>query len=170
MATATAKNPRDLGAQRAQISQTTMYDWVALDKRGKRMKGEMPAKNASLVKAELRRQGMNPQTVRERAKPLFGATGSSIKPRDVAIFSRQIATMMASGVPMVQSFEIIADGQKNVRFKNVLTDVKQGIEGGASLNEALAKYPILCDELYRNLVRAGEAAGGLDTVLDTVAT
>src|SRR5690242_21775775 len=109
-ATAAAKNARNLGAQRAQISQTTMYDWVALDKRGKRMKGEMPAKNASLVKAELRRQGMNPQTVRERAKPLFGSAGSTVKPRDVAIFSRQIATMMASGVPMVQSFEIIADG------------------------------------------------------------
>ncbi|AND69578.1 type II secretion system protein F [Dyella thiooxydans] len=170
MATATAKNPRDLGAQRAQVSQATVYDWVALDKRGKRMKGEMPAKNASLVKAELRRQGMNPQTVKERGKPLFGATGSTVKPRDVAIFSRQIATMMASGVPMVQSFEIIADGQKNVRFKNILTDVKQGIEGGASLNEALAKYPIQFDELYRNLVRAGESAGVLDTVLDTVAT
>ncbi|MCP1374072.1 type II secretion system F family protein [Dyella lutea] len=170
MATATAKNPRDLGAQRAQVSQATVYDWVALDKRGKRMKGEMPAKNASLVKAELRRQGMNPQTVKERGKPLFGATGSTVKPRDVAIFSRQIATMMASGVPMVQSFEIIADGQKNIRFKNILTDVKQGIEGGASLNEALAKYPIQFDELYRNLVRAGESAGVLDTVLDTVAT
>jgi type IV pilus assembly protein PilC len=169
-ATATAKNVKSLGAQRAEVSKMTMYDWVALDKRGKRMKGEMSAKNASLVKAELRRQGMNPQTVRERSKPLFGATGSTVKPRDVAIFSRQIATMMASGVPMVQSFEIIADGQKNVRFKNMLTDVKQGIEGGSALHEALAKYPVQFDELYRNLVHAGESAGVLDTVLDTVAT
>lgn len=169
-ATATAKNVKPLGAQRAEISKMTMYDWVALDKRGKRMKGEMPAKNASLVKAELRRQGMNPQTVRERSKPLFGATGSTVKPRDVAIFSRQIATMMASGVPMVQSFEIIADGQKNVRFKNILTDVKQGIEGGSALHEALAKYPVQFDELYQNLVHAGESAGVLDTVLDTLAT
>jgi type IV pilus assembly protein PilC len=78
--------------------------------------------------------------------------------------------MMASGVPMVQSFEIIAGGQKNVRFKNMITDVKQGIEGGASLHEALGKYPVQFDELYRNLVRAGESAGVLDTVLDTVAT
>ncbi|WP_049621773.1 type II secretion system F family protein [Frateuria defendens] len=170
MATATATNSRAIGAQRAQVSQLTMYDWVALDKRGKRMKGEMPAKNASLVKAELRRQGMNPQTVRERSKPLFGATGSSVKPRDVAIFSRQIATMMASGVPMVQAFDIIADGQRNVRFKNILTDVKQNIEGGAALHEALARYPVQFDELYRNLVHAGESAGVLDTVLDTVAT
>src|SRR3569623_2220723 len=136
-ANALAKNARDLGAQRAEVSKLTMYDWVALDKRGKRMKGEMPAKNASLVKAELRRQGMNPQNVRERGKPLFGATGKTVKPGDVAVFSRQLATMMASGVPMVQSFGIIAGGQKNIRFKNMLTDVKQGIEGGASLYEAL---------------------------------
>ncbi|MBN8947373.1 MAG: type II secretion system F family protein [Rhodanobacter sp.] len=173
-ATATAKaradKTRALGAQRAEVSQLTTYEWVALDKRGKRMKGDMPAKNASLVKAELRRQGMNPQTVRERAKPLFGASGSTIKPGDVAIFSRQIATMMASGVPMVQSFDIIADGQKNVRFKNVLLDVKQNIEGGASLHEALGRYPVQFDELYCNLVHAGETSGVLDTVLDTVAT
>jgi len=169
-ATATAKNTAKLAAQRAQVNALTMYDWVALDKRGKRMKGEMPAKNASLVKAELRRQGMNPQTVRERSKPLFGSTGSTIKPKDIAIFSRQIATMMASGVPMVQAFEIISDGQKNVRFKNMLVDVKQSIEGGSALHEALGKYPVQFDELYRNLVHAGESAGVLDTVLDTVAT
>jgi type IV pilus assembly protein PilC len=172
MATVTAatKNTRQQGAQRAQISQMPTYEWVALDKRGKRMKGSMPAKNASLVKAELRRQGMNPQTVRERSKPLLGGSGSTVKPRDVAIFSRQIATMMASGVPMVQAFDIIADGQKNPRFKNILVDVKQGIEGGSTLHEALGQYPVQFDELYRNLVRAGESAGVLDTILDTVAT
>lgn len=171
MATATAtKNARAIGAARAEVNKLTMYDWTALDKRGKRMKGEMPAKNASLVKAELRRQGMNPQTVRERAKPLFGSAGSKVKPKDVAIFSRQIATMMASGVPMVQAFDIIANGQKNVRFKNMLTDVKGSIEGGSALHEALALYPVEFDELYRNLVHAGESAGVLDTVLDTVAT
>jgi type IV pilus assembly protein PilC len=146
------------------------YEWVALDKRGKRMKGSTQAKNASLVKAELRRQGMNPQTVRERSKPLFGSSGKAVKPRDVAIFSRQIATMMASGVPMVQAFDIIADGQKNPRFKNMLIDVKQNIEGGSTLAEALSQYPVQFDELFCNLVRAGEAAGVLDTILDTVAT
>ncbi|EIL88350.1 type II secretory pathway, component PulF [Rhodanobacter fulvus Jip2] len=170
MATATASKTRTLGAQRAEVSRLTTYEWVALDKRGKRMKGDMPAKNASLVKAELRRQGMNPQTVRERAKPLFGSSGKPVKPLDVAVFSRQIATMMASGVPIVQSFDIIADGQKNVRFKNILLDVKQNIEGGSALHEALHRYPVQFDELYCNLVRAGEASGVLDTVLDTVAT
>jgi type IV pilus assembly protein PilC len=176
MATATINKPgskvttRDVGAARAAVKQLTVYEWTALDKRGTKMKGEMQARNATLVKAELRRQGMNPQTVKERAKPLFGAAGSKVKPRDIAIFSRQIATMMAAGVPMVQSFEIIAGGQRNVRFKNMLTDVKQGIEGGSALHEALGKYPVQFDELYRNLVRAGESAGVLDTVLDTVAT
>ena len=169
-ATANTNKARALGAQRAEISKLTTYDWVALDKRGKRMKGDMQAKNASLVKASLRSQGMNPQTVRERSKPLFGASGSTVKPGDVAIFSRQIATMMSSGVPMVQSFDIIADGQKNVRFKNILLDVKQSIEGGAALHEALARYPVQFDELYCNLVHAGETSGVLDTVLDTVAT
>jgi len=173
MATATAtatKNARAVGVARAQVSKLISYDWTALDKRGKRMKGEMQSKNAALVKAELRRQGMNPQTVREKSKPLFGSSGKTVKPRDVAIFSRQIATMMASGVPMVQAFEIIIDGQKNPRFKNILIDVKTGIEGGSSLHEALGQYPVQFDELYRNLVHAGESAGVLDTVLDTVAT
>src|SRR5690242_6374904 len=177
MATATAVNKpasklaaRDVGAARAAVKQLTVYEWVALDKRGIKMKGEMQARNASLVKAELRRQGMNPQSVKEKTKPLFGAAGSKVKARDIAIFSRQIATMMAAGVPMVQAFEIISGGQRNVRFKNMLTDVKQNIEGGSALHEALGKYPVQFDELYRNLVRAGESAGVLDTVLDTVAT
>jgi type IV pilus assembly protein PilC len=171
MAIATAsKNTRAIGAARTQISKLVSYDWVALDKRGKRMKGDMQAKNAALVKAELRRQGMNPQTVREKSKPLFGSTGSKVKPRDIAIFSRQLATMMASGVPMVQSFDIIVDGQKNARLKAILLDVKTAIEGGSSLHEAMGLHPIQFDELYRNLVHAGESAGVLDTVLDTVAT
>jgi type IV pilus assembly protein PilC len=171
MATATAsKNARAIATARAEVSKLVQYDWTALDKRGKRMKGDMQAKNAAMVKAELRRQGMNPQTVREKAKPLFGASGKKVKPRDVAIFSRQIAAMMSAGVPMVQAFEIIANGQKNARFKNMLVDIRQSIEGGSSLHEALGLYPVEFDELYRNLVHAGESAGVLDTVLDTVAT
>ena len=170
MATAATVKKAELGAARAEISRLTTYAWEALDKRGQKMRGEMQAKNASLVKAELRRQGMNPQAVKEKAKPLFGAAGSTIKARDISIFSRQIATMMKSGVPMVQAFDIIAGGQRNVRMKNMLLDVKTAIEGGNSLNEALARHPVQFDELYRNLVKAGESAGVLDTVLDTVAT
>jgi type IV pilus assembly protein PilC len=151
------------------LSQMETYVWVGLDKRGTRMKGEMTTKTASLVKAELRRQGINPQSVKAKPKPLFGKTGSTIKTRDISVFSRQLATMMAAGVPMVQGFEIVAGGQSNPRVKDMLIDIKTEIEGGSALNEALGKYPVQFDELYRNLVKAGESAGVLDTVLDTIA-
>ena len=169
-ATARAGVKPNVGKSRASLSQMDTYVWVGLDKRGQRMKGEMTTKTASLVKAELRRQGINPQSVKAKAKPLFGKAGSSIKSRDISVFSRQLATMMAAGVPMVQGFEIVAGGQDNPRVKDMLIDVKTEIEGGLSLNEALGKYPIQFDELYRNLVKAGESAGVLDTILDTIAT
>ena len=159
-----------LGKQRAKISEMQTFTWVGLDKRGVKIKGEQASKNASLVKADLRRQGINPQSVKAKGKPLFGKTGSSIKGRDIAVFSRQLATMMAAGVPMVQGFEIVAGGQSNPRMKDMLTDIKNEIEGGSALNEALGKYPKYFDELFTNLVKAGESAGVLDTVLDTIAT
>ena len=159
----------NIGQSRASLSKMDTYVWVGLDKRGQKMKGEMTTKTASLVKAELRRQGINPQTVKAKPKPLFGKAGKAIKPRDISIFSRQLATMMAAGVPMVQGFEIVAGGQTNIRVKDMLVDIKTEIEGGAALNEALAKYPVQFDELYCNLVKAGESAGVLDTILDTIA-
>ena len=172
MATATAPNRANAarGAARATVSALTQFTWVGTDKRGVKIKGEYSAKNATLVKAELRRQGINPTSVNPKRKPLFGSAGKTIKPRDIAVFSRQIAVMMAAGVPMVQGFDIIAGGQTNVRMKNMLVDIKTNIEGGSTLAESLAKHPVQFDELFRNLVRAGESAGVLDTVLDTVAT
>jgi type IV pilus assembly protein PilC len=158
------------GKARAQVSEMQTYTWVGLDKRGIKIKGESVSKNANLVKADLRKQGINPQVVKAKAKPLFGKTGKKITGRDVAVFSRQLATMMAAGVPMVQGFDIVAGGQSNPRMKDMLTDIKTEIEGGAALNEALNKYPVQFDELFVNLVKAGESAGVLDTVLDTIAT
>ncbi|MGY3265913.1 type II secretion system F family protein [Lysobacter sp. HA35] len=146
------------------------FTWVGKDKRGVVMKGEQSAKNINLVKAELRRQGITPQTVKPKAKPLFGAAGSAIKPRDIAIFSRQIATMMKSGVPIVGALEIIGNGNKNPRMRTLVETVRNDIQGGMSFTEALTRHPVQFDELYRNLVRAGEAAGVLETVLDTIAT
>jgi type IV pilus assembly protein PilC len=154
---------------RAATSAMGEFVWEGTDKRGIKMKGESNAKNANLLRAELRKQGINPTVVKPKAKPLFGAAGAAIKPQDIAVFSRQIATMMQSGVPMVQSFEIIAGGQKNPKMKDLLMGVKSEVEGGSSLSEALGKYPLYFDSLYINLVRAGEGAGVLDVVLNTIA-
>jgi len=170
MATATATKAADRGAARAQVSQLQPFNWTGTDKRGVKMKGDYSAKNEQMVRAELRRQGITPLSVKKKSKPLFGAAGKTIKPRDIAVFSRQLAVMMAAGVPMVQSFDIVAGGQNNVRMKNMITDIKTNIEGGSTLAESLAKYPVQFDELFCNLVKAGESAGVLDTVLDTVAT
>ena len=166
----TRSRTRARGAARSSVNQMETYVWVGLDKRGVKIKGETQGKNASLVKADLRRQGINPQTVKPKPKPLFGSSGKKITGRDIAVFSRQLATMMAAGVPMVQGFEIVADGQSNPRMRKMLIDIKEDIEGGSSLNESLARYPVQFDELYQNLVRAGEASGVLDTILDTIAT
>ncbi len=154
---------------RAATSAMGEFVWEGTDKRGIKMKGETLAKNANLLRAELRKQGINPIIVKPKTKPLFGSAGSAITPKDIAIFSRQIATMMQSGVPMVQAFEIIGTGQKNPRLKDMILGVKAEIEGGSSLSEALGKYPLYFDSLYRNLVKAGEGAGVLEVVLNTIA-
>lgn len=146
------------------------FVWEGTDKRGVKMKGEDQAKNANLLRAELRRQGILPTVVKAKGKPLFGGAGKRVKPKDIAVFSRQIATMMKSGVPLVQSLEIIGNGQKNPKMRDLVGSLRSDIEGGSSINEAMSKHPVQFDELYRNLVKAGEGAGVLDTVLDTVAT
>ena len=146
------------------------FTWEGTDKRGTTMKGEQKAKNVNMLRAELRRQGITPTVVKPKAKPLFGSAGKTISSRDIAIFSRQIATMMKSGVPLVQSLEIIGNGQKNPRMKQLVDDLRVDIEGGSSIYEAMCKHPVQFDELYRNLVRAGEAAGVLETVLETIAS
>ncbi|WP_442682276.1 type II secretion system F family protein [Stenotrophomonas sp. JC08] len=150
-------------------SQMQPFVWEGTDKRGVKMKGEQPAKNANLLRAELRRQGINPTVVKPKPKPLFGATGSKITAKEIAFFSRQMATMMKSGVPIVGSLEIIGDGHKNPRMKKMVGQIRADIEGGSSLYEAISKHPVQFDELYRNLVKAGEGAGVLETVLETIA-
>ncbi len=147
-----------------------IFVWEGTDKRGKVMKGEQPAKSANMVRAELRRQGITPKVVKLKGKPLFGSAGKRITPRDIAILSRQLATMMKSGVPIVTALEIIGGGQKNPKMKNLVNAIRSDLESGLSLHESLSKHPVEFDELYRNLVRAGESAGVLETVLDTIAT
>ncbi|MDQ3287764.1 MAG: type II secretion system F family protein [Pseudomonadota bacterium] len=147
-----------------------LFVWEGTDKRGTTMKGEQVSKNVNMLKAELRRQGIKPTVVKPKPKPLFGASGKTISPLDIAIFSRQLATMMKAGVPIVASMEIIASGAKNPRMQTLVNSVRAEIESGSSLHEALSKHPVQFDELFRNLVRAGESAGVLETVLDTIAS
>ncbi|MEN5366999.1 type II secretion system F family protein [Stenotrophomonas sp. TWI273] len=156
------------------VARSTMelqpFVWEGTDKRGIKMKGEQPAKNANLLRAELRRQGITPSIVKQKPKPLFGGAGSAVSAKDIAFFSRQMAIMMKSGVPIVSALEIIASGHKNPRMKKLVETIRTDIEGGSSLHEAISRHPVQFDELYRNLVRAGEGAGVLETVLDTIAT
>ncbi len=155
------------------VARSTMelqpFVWEGTDKRGVKMKGEQLAKSANMLRAELRRQGINPGQVKVKPKPLFGAAGKPVGPKDIAFFSRQMATMMKSGVPIVSALEIIGSGHKNPRMKKLVDTIRTDIEGGSSLYEAISKHPVQFDELYRNLVRAGEGAGVLETVLDTIA-
>ena len=147
-----------------------VFVWEGKDKRGTTMKGEQVAKNANMLRAELRRMGIVPTVVKPKPKPLFGSAGKTISPRDIAIFARQLATMMKSGVPIVTALEIIAGGQKNPKMKTLVTSLRTEIEGGSSVSEALSKHPVQFDSLFRNLVKAGETAGVLETVLDTIAS
>lgn len=146
------------------------FTWDGLDKRGVKMKGEETARSETSLKVELRKRGILNPNVRPVAKPFFGASGKTISAQEIAVFARQLATMMQSGIPMVQAFGIVAGGQKNIRMKNLLESIGTDIAGGSSLSEALGKHPQYFDKLFQNLVYAGENAGVLDTVLDTLAT
>jgi len=144
--------------------------WEGRDKRGVKLKGQQVASNPNLVRAELRRQGINPIRVKKKPKPLFGGAGSRITAKEIAVFSRQLATMLKSGVPLVTSFQIIAGGVKNPRMRVMVEKIRAEVEGGGSLYEALCEHPGQFDELYTNLVKAGESAGVLDTILDEIAS
>ncbi len=147
-----------------------IYLWEGADKRGNRAKGEIRGITLTMVKADLRRQGITPIKVKKKSKPLFGGKGGkSISAKDIAIFSRQMATMMSSGVPLVQSFEIVGRGHENPAMQEMLMKIKGDIEGGNSLAEALSKFPLQFDSLYCNLVNAGEQAGILEGLLHKIA-
>jgi type IV pilus assembly protein PilC len=155
----------------AHAAKADMFVWEGTDKRGQKVKGEMSSTSDALVKATLRRQGINPLRVKKKPKPLFGgAGGKKITPKDIAVFSRQLATMMSSGVPLVQSFEIVGRGHENPKMQELILDIKSEVEAGNTLADSIAKHPDYFDDLYVALVRAGEAAGILETLLDKIAT
>ncbi len=144
------------------------FVWEGMDKRGKRLKGQMLAVSENAVRADLRKQGVVAKKIRKRVQ-LFRA-GGTIKPEDIALFSRQLATMLEAGIPMVQAFDIVGNGHDKPAMQKLILAIKGDIEAGTSLHEALAKHPLYFDKLYTNLVEAGEHAGALETLLDKIAT
>ena len=159
----------EAAAVKAGKTKLDTFTWEGLDKKGKRIKGEVEAISVAYVNATLRRQGINPLKVRKKSKSLF-TTKKPILPKDVAVFTRQFATMLNSGIPIVQSFDIVGKGHDNPSMQELLMSVKQDIESGTNLSQALGKHPLYFDALYCNLVSAGEQAGILDAILEKVAT
>ncbi|MFT6206915.1 type II secretion system F family protein [Cycloclasticus pugetii] len=154
----------------ASNSSKITYIWEGTDNKGHRNKGEINARSDAIVKAELRRQGIRPIKVKKKPQALFGSMGQKpIVPKDIAVFSRQLATMMASGIPLVQSFDIIGKGHEKPAMQDMLASIKSDIEGGSTLTEGLGKYPFQFDELFCNLVEAGEHAGILEELLVKIA-
>ena len=147
----------------------TPFQWEGTDRKGNKIKGKSMAADEAAVRADLRRQGVVPNRIKKQSPGLFRG-GSKITPGDIAIFSRQLSTMLAAGIPLVQAFEIVGSGHENASMQKLIMDVKADVEGGSALAEALAKHPIHFDDLFVNLVEAGEQAGALETLLDKVAT
>ncbi|WGL62035.1 type II secretion system F family protein [Pseudomonas sp. CW003PS] len=148
---------------------TSVFAWEGTDRKGGKVKGELSGQSPALVKAQLRKQGINPIKVRKKAVSLFGA-GKKIKPMDIALFTRQMATMMKAGVPLLQSFDIIAEGFDNPNMRKLIDEVKQEVAAGNSFASSLRKKPMYFDDLYCNLVDSGEQSGALETLLDRIAT
>lgn len=148
---------------------TSIFSWEGTDKKGAKIKGESSGQSPALVKAQLRKQGINPIKVRKKSASLFSA-GKKITPMDIALFARQMATMMKAGVPLLQSFEIIGEGLDNQNMRKLVDDIKQQVAAGNSFAAALRTRPLYFDDLFCNLVDAGEQAGALESLLDRVAT
>lgn len=152
-----------------QAATSITFVWEGTNRKGSRLKGEAQASNEVLLKADLRRQGINPIKVKKKPKPLFGGR-KKIIPKDIALFARQLATMMSAGVPLVQAFDIIGRGHENPSMQDLIMNIKADVESGTSLADALGKHPLHFDALFCNLVGAGEQSGSLETLLDKVAT
>jgi type IV pilus assembly protein PilC len=150
------------------IRKDIQFTWVGKDKKGNKLKGRSLAASEQALRADLRRQGVVPVKISKQSALFKG--GGKPKPEDIAIFSRQLATMLTAGIPLVQSFEIIGNGHDKPSMQKLVLDIKADIEGGTSLHEALSKHPLYFDDLYVNLVEAGEQAGALESLLDKIAT
>lgn len=152
------------------VEKAHVYTWEGTDKKGKRLKGETRAASISLVRTDLRKQGIIPVKIKKKPSSLFSSRKPKIKSSDIAVFARQLATMMQAGVPMVQAFDIVGRGNENASMQDLILSIKSDVEGGTSLSKSLSKHPLHFDDLFCNLVQAGEAAGVLEDLLDKIAT
>ncbi len=155
-------------AKPPKAEKTYEYAWTGTDRRGKKIKGKIRAANDAVVRADLRRQGVTPVKVQKQITISFGKP--KVTSGDIAVFSRQLATMMKAGVPLVQALDIVGKGHNNPSMQELIMSIKADIEGGTSLTNALRKHPMYFDDLFCNLVEAGEQAGVLETLLDRIAT
>ena len=146
----------------------TQFLWEGKDKRGKKVRGKSLAANEASLRADLRRQGVSATRVKTKSNSF--RSGGKVTNEDIAVFARQLATMMSAGIPMVQAFEIIGNGHEKPAVQKLVLDIKSNIEGGSTLHESLAKFPLYFDDLFVNLVEAGEQAGALESLLDKIAT
>src|SRR5580765_452383 len=150
------------------VKRDVPFSWSGMDKKGNRVSGKSLAPDESALRSELRRQGIAVSKIKKQSQAF--KAGGKVKPEDIAVFSRQLATMLAAGIPLVQAFEIVGNGNDKPSMQKLILDIKSDVEGGTSLHEALGKHPLHFDDLYVNLVEAGEQAGALETLLDKIAT
>ena len=145
------------------------FQWIGVSARGKRLEGEMAGASIALVKAQLRKQGITPSKVKRKAKPLFGVRMQAITPKDIALVTRQIATMLMAGVPLIQSIEMIGSGSSNKSVSKLMETIADEVKAGQPLSQALRRHPRYFDDLYCDLVASGEQSGALDKIFDRVA-
>ncbi|MFT6092471.1 MAG: type IV pilus assembly protein PilC [Pseudohongiellaceae bacterium] len=148
----------------------SVYVWQGFDKNGNKSNGEIPGTSQALVKAQLRKQGVNPTKVKKKSKDLFGPKKQAIKPGDIAVFTRQLATMMKAGIPLVQSFEIVGESLENPSMKVLVLQIRDDVSAGNNFADCIRKHPRYFDDLFCNLVESGEASGALETMLERLAT
>jgi type IV pilus assembly protein PilC len=165
MATAVAKK------NSPKIKPLDVFTWQGVNRKGKKINGELPANNVIELKAQLRKQGITPSKVKKKSKPLFGMGGDkAITQSDIAVISRQIATMLGAGVPLVQTIEMIGKGHSNGNMQKMFGEISHKLSSGIPLSDCLRDHPRHFDDLYCDLVASGEQSGSLETIYDRIAT
>ncbi|MFT6909587.1 MAG: type IV pilus assembly protein PilC [Oleiphilaceae bacterium] len=152
------------------IEKNSLFSWEGTDRKGNKTSGVVNGTNMAIVKAQLRKQGIKPSKVKKQSSSFGAKKGKKITPFDIAMFTRQLATMMKAGVPLIQSFDIVADGLENPTLRDLVLEIKNDVASGNNFAGSLRKHPRQFDDLFCNLVDSGEKSGALETMLDRVAT